>query len=339
VLHFVLDPAVRGVFVAHDVESDWVFMHAIDPASESVDDYDVGRCREIIDRAAGAELDAEILGVGTWWMSLQTAESMGDGRIFLAGDAAHRFPPTGGLGLNSGVQDIHGLMWRIAAVVAGRATTRFLDSNADERLPVARNNAHQSLTNAIKLVELSAALGTDVDPTSERMHASLADPALADRIAAAVELQREHFDLFGLQLGYIYAEGAVVPDGTPADPGSPSEYEPTARPGARLPHAWLDRVGGTSTLDLVPVDRPVLVSFGHHETWAAALDGAPVAHVRVGVDTPALDRWRTVCEVGDDGALLVRPDQHIAWRAGGAERSSELGLALDAVAGRATADK
>lgn len=334
VLHFVLDPTVRGVFVAHDVESEWVFMHAIDPVSESVDDYDDVRCRDVVDRAAGIDLGAEILGISTWWMSSQTAESMGQGRIFLAGDAAHRFPPTGGLGLNSGVQDVHGLMWRIAAVVDGRASKELLDSYATERLPVARNNAHQSLTNAIKLVELSAALGTDAEPTTERMHASLADPARADRIAAAVELQREHFDLFGLQLGYVYTEGALVPDGTSAHPGSPSEYEPTARPGARLPHAWLDEVGGTSTLDLVPVDRPVLVSFGHHEQWAAALDGAPVTHVRVGIDTPTLDRWRTVCEVGDDGALLVRPDQHVAWRAGGADQAGGLGRALDAVAGR-----
>ena len=201
-------------------------------------------------------------------MSAQTADSMGDGRIFLAGDAAHRFPPTGGLGLNCGVQDIHGLMWRLAATSSGRASAGLLDSYETERIPVAQNNAHQSLTNALKMVHLAAALGTDADPTSERLHASLADPSKADEIAAAVELQREHFDLFGLQLGYVYGEGALVPEEPPAEPGSPSTYEPTARPGARLPHAWLGEVGGESTLDLVPLDRPVLFSFGDHEAWA-----------------------------------------------------------------------
>lgn len=123
VLHFVLDPEAGGAFIAHDVESDWVFMHAIDPSIESVEDYSDERCREVIDNAAGTTLDAEILGKGTWWMSSQTADSMGRGRIFLAGDSAHRFPPTGGLGLNSGVQNIHGLMWRIGAIVAGRANS------------------------------------------------------------------------------------------------------------------------------------------------------------------------------------------------------------------------
>ncbi len=190
------------------------------------------------------------------------------------------------------------------------------------------------MTAARGTVELSTALGTDVEPTTERMHASLADPALADRIAAAVELQREHFDLLGLQLGYVYTEGALILDGTPAEPGSPSDYHPTARPGARVPLAWLDRVGGTSTLDLVPLDRSVLVSFGDHDRWAAALDGAPVAHVRVGVDTPALDAWREVCDVRSDGALLVRPDQHVAWRAPDAADAAHLGRALGAVSGR-----
>ena len=337
VLHFTLDPEAPGAFVAHNVESDWVFMHTIDSETESVDDYDDDRCVEVIEKAAGTELDAEILGKGTWWMSSQTAESMGRGRIFLAGDSAHRFPPTGGLGLNSGMQDIHGLMWRIGAIIAGRASEALLDSYEIERIPVAENNANQSLTNAIKLVELPLALGIDAEPTSERLHASLADPSKADQIAAAVELQREHFDLFGLQLGYIYGEGALVAEEPLSEPGSPSNYEPTARPGARMPHAWLDETGGHSTLDLVPIDRPVLFSFGDHDAWANALGTADVATVRVGVDTPALEAWRTVCDVADSGALLVRPDHHVAWRAHASTQLPGLAEALAVVAGRSVA--
>ncbi|MGA1076520.1 MAG: FAD-dependent monooxygenase, partial [Ilumatobacteraceae bacterium] len=338
VMHFTLDPEASGTFIAHDVESDWVFMHAIDPSAESIDDYDDDRCLGVIERAAGARIDAAIIGKGTWWMSSQTAESMRSGRIFLAGDAAHRFPPTGGLGLNSGVQDVHGLMWRIAAVVAGGASEALLDSYEVERLPVARNNADQSLSNAIKLVELPVALGLDADPTSRRLHESLADPSLVDRIASAVELQREHFDLFGLQLGYVYDDGAIVTDGTPPEQGSPSEYRPTARPGARLPHAWIDDVGGASTLDLVPIDRFVLFTFGAHGRWLDELDeasgGAAVTLVRVGVDTPEVDAWRHVCGVERDGALLVRPDQHVAWRARGVTDAALLGTALRIVTGR-----
>jgi len=334
VLHFVLDPEAGGAFIAHDVESDWVFMHAIDPDVESADDYDDARCLDIIERAAGTNLSAEILGTGAWWMSSQTAESMGEGRIFLAGDAAHRFPPTGGLGLNSGVQDIHGLMWRIAAVCKARASSDLLGSYGTERLPVARNNADQSLTNAVKMVYLAVALGTDTEPTAERLRASLADPSKADEIAAAVEMQREHFDLFGLQLGYVYDEGALVPEGPPADRGLPSEYVPTARPGARMPHAWLGDDHSCSTLDLVPLDRPVLLSFGDHEAWEDAIGVDEVAIVRIGVDTPALVSWREICEVDGTGALLVRPDHHVAWRARDSAQLPELAQALSVIAGR-----
>ena len=334
VLHFVLDPEAGGAFVCHDVESDWVFMHGIDPSVESVDDYDDERCLEVIERAAGTELDAKIIGRGAWWMSSQTVDSMGSGRTFLAGDAAHRFPPTGGLGLNSGIQDIHGLMWRIGAVASGRAAPDLLTSYATERVPVAQNNAHQSLTNAIKMLDLAVALGTDVEPTTARMHEALADPSNVDRIEAAVELQREHFDLFGLQLGYVYGDGALVSEEPAAEPGSPSEYTPTARPGARMPHAWLHEVGGSSTLDLVPLDRPVLFTFGDHDAWFEALDTAEVSTVKVGVDTPELDLWRRLCGVGETGALLVRPDQHVAWRGRSVEESADLAHALSTLTAR-----
>jgi len=334
VLHFTLDPEATGAFIAHDVESDWVFMHALDSETETIDDYDDDRCLAVVEKAAGARLEAHIVGKGIWWMSSQTAESMGRGRIFLAGDSAHRFPPTGGLGLNSGVQDIHGLMWRIGAIIGGRAADALLDSYEIERIPVAQNNAHQSLTNAIKMVELPIALGTDIEPTSARLQHSLSDPSKTDRIAAAVEAQREHFDLFGLQLGYIYGEGALVPEWPPSEPGSPSDYEPTARPGARMPHAWLDKTGGRSTLDLVPIDRPVLFSFGDHDMWRNALDNADVATTRVGIDMPTLETWRRMCEVGESGALLVRPDHHVAWRAHTSAQCAELARALGAVAGR-----
>jgi 2-polyprenyl-6-methoxyphenol hydroxylase-like FAD-dependent oxidoreductase len=333
VLHFVLDPEADGAFIAHDVDSDWVFMHGIDPAAESVDDYPDDRCRAVIDRAAGTELDAEILSRATWWMSAQTAESMRRGRILLAGDAAHRFPPTGGLGLNSGVQDIHGLMWRLGAITSGRASTSLLDSYATERLPVARSNANQSLTNAIKMVHLPKALGTDVDPTTGRLHASLADPSKAEEIAAAVEMQREHFDLFGLQLGYVYEEGALVAEEPPAAPVSPSVYEPMARPVPGCPTpGWARPVATRPSISYPSIGR--LFSFGHHDAWVDALGAAEVSTVRIGVDTPPLERWRTRCEIGDTGALLVRPDHHVACRARDVTQLPGLGHALDVVAGR-----
>lgn len=334
VLHFVLDPEAEGVFVAHDIDREWVFMQPMDQSTESVDDYDDERCLGVLRRSAGCDIDAEVLGRTTWWMSAQHADSMGEGRIFIAGDAAHRFPPTGGLGLNSGVADVHALLWRIAAIEAGWATPSVLDTYAAERLPVARVNAHESLTNAVKIAHLAEALGTDVEPTTQRMHASLADPAKADAIAEAVRIQSDHFDLLGLQIGYVYETGSLLADGEPPVPFDPHDYLPTAHPGARLPHAWLDERGGNSTLDLVERSAPTLFTFGRHDAWAEAVATWPhIVQVRVGVDTPGLDGWRDLCGVSATGALLVRPDQHVAWRAHGAEAIDQLEAAVAAVSG------
>lgn len=255
-------------------------------------------------------------------MSAQVARRMRERRIFLAGDAAHRFPPTGGLGLNTGVQDVHGLAWKLAAVEDGWASEALLDTYEVERLPVARHNAEQSLRNASKLRQLAEALGVSDDPSTSRMAATLADPAGRHRVEEAIANQAEHFDMLGLQLGYAYAQGALVPDGSPAPAlANPvREYRASSRPGARLPHAWIEQRGARlSSLDCVEAKGLTLLSQGAHELWAKGLEGiggVPVSHVCAGEDF--LDRdghWAEVCGLAAGGALLIRPDQHVAWRA------------------------
>jgi 2,4-dichlorophenol 6-monooxygenase len=242
-------------------------------------------------------------------MTLQVAERYRAERIFLVGDAAHRFPPTGGLGLNTGVQDAHNLAWKLAAVESGWAPPSLLDSYDTERRPVARENAEVSGRNAGRMLEVYQALGTSGDGTR-------------DRVRAAIANQAEHFDMLGLQLGFRYETGALVRDGSaaPIVENAVREYVPTGRPGARLPHAWTRSDGvRVSTLDLVHPDRFTLIAGAAGERWteaAATIASPPLGCLAIGADVPdAGGAWARQLGIEADGALLVRPDQHVAWRA------------------------
>lgn len=337
VLHFVLEPGADGVLVAHDLDRDWVFMLTFDPELESIDDYDTDRCEELIRNAIGAvDVDVSVVDVGSWHMSAQVAESMRDGHVFLIGDSAHRFPPTGGMGLNTGVGDVHGLVWRLCAVEDGWAPETLLDTYEAERRPIARLNCEQSTANAFKLALLFEALGIEEGSTAADLAEVLADPERREVIADAVAEQAPHFDMLGLQLGYVYERGALSRQGDPPAPlVDPSRFEPRAEVGARLPHDWTGP--GRSTLDLVATDALTLLSSADHDRWAAALEGTevPVAHVRLGVDVEVSAEWLSTCALHDGGALLVRPDHHVAWRADDlrAGADSQLKAALGEVLG------
>jgi 2,4-dichlorophenol 6-monooxygenase len=137
----------------------------------------------------------------------------------------------------------------------------------------------------------------------------VSDPDRAAGIAEAVAEQATHFDMLGLQLGFVYRPAADGVDTAGVPPQiDPRVFEPTAEVGARLPHCWLD--DSTSTLDVVAPDALTLISVGRHDEWATAAQQSGVTHVAIDHDA-----WRAQCQLGASGALLVRPDQHIAWRA------------------------
>jgi 2-polyprenyl-6-methoxyphenol hydroxylase-like FAD-dependent oxidoreductase len=250
------------------------------------------RCVEYVREALGApELPVEIENVQQWSACAEWAERFQDGRIFLAGDAAHNMPPTGGFGGNTGVADAHNLVWKLALVLDGSAGAGLLDTYDAERRPIGELTSEQAYTRYV--LRLDPELGKDdIQPF-------VPDPPI--------------------ELGHRYHSSAVIAEGD--DDGSLHEnpHEPSGRPGTRAPHVELD---DGSTLDLLGRDFVVL---SPSDAWCRAAEGASLAAHRI--ESPVFgDAYGT----GVEGAVLVRPDGFIAWRARGAQEDGkgELSSAL-----------
>jgi 2,4-dichlorophenol 6-monooxygenase len=335
ILYWTTAPGATGTLVAHSIDSTWVYMHPWDPDRESAADYTEDVCRAIVRRALGTDdYPFSIRTIRSWMMTAQIAERYRRGRALLVGDAAHRFPPSGGLGLNTGVQDAHNLAWKIAAVEAGWAAEALLDTYDVERRPVAEHNAEVSLENALRLGEVYQAVAAE-DAVADF------DAPVSDAVRTAIANQAEHFDMLGLQLGFTYRCGAILANGDAASTAAAPvrEYRPSAVPGARVPHAWVTRGGDRiSTLDLFSYDRFTVISGPAARGWQrAAVDGVPIEHVVIGLDVSDEDgHWMRLLGIDDDGAVLVRPDQHVAWRSrhGVADAAGALEHALATVLAR-----
>ena len=279
---YQLNGPVPGVLVPTGRDDRWVLGMQWDPRSESFADYTEERCIALIRAATGVpDLEVEVIARMPIEFVAQAADRVHIGRTFLIGDAAHRMPPFGGRGLNTAVADAFGLSWKLAWVLRGWADPALLDTYVEEREPVGRHN-------------LALA--------RERSQGGTPDGLTED-------------------LGYVY-RSAAIDAGDAVDEPAPSHLFPTvATPGARLPHATLRGPGGmVSTHDLIGQGLTLITGPGG-DAWLDAVTtvaaGTPfpmTAHV-VGADLDSIDG--TFCErfgLGSDGAVLVRPDGHIAWR-------------------------
>ena len=292
------------------------------------------------------DLHPDIIGIGHWTVEGVLVDRYRWGRALLAGDAAHRHPPTTGLGLNSAIQDAHNLAWKLAAVLKGEAHDSLLDSYEAERRPVAAFNIQWALMTFQNHQLTDAGIGLvrgNAELSQANFRRYFADDAEGRtrraRLAQIMEVQRMEWQAHDIELGYHYELGAVMPDGTPTPERDPlgQTYVPTTRPGHRLPHAWLERDGRKiSTLDLVRPGRFTLLTGRQGSAWADAAAtlahgaGLPVDIVEIH-DTAAVrdveGTWRCLRGVSSDGAILVRPDQHVAWRAMGRSDSARGQLA------------
>jgi putative polyketide hydroxylase len=324
-LYFVEQPDLRATFLTINGVDRWGFLvHSLSAYGFTPADFTPERCVELIRKSAGVpELEVKVLGVSAWEASAHVADRYRGGHIFLAGDAAHEMPPTGGFGLNTGVQDAHNLAWKLAAVLRGHGASALLDTYHDERQPLGCTITEQSFANSISMGRLARQTGTTI---------------------ARPEFLNEQ----GLIFGASYASAAVIPDGTPSPPvANPvTDYIPTARPGSRAPHVWLARQGERlSTIDLF-WPRFVLLAGRNGDSWRKAADAVArpaIDAFTVGgagelSDADADGSWQHAYDVGDEGAVLVRPDGYVAWRSRGAapDHAAILQAAIDRILGHAT---
>ncbi len=300
-----------------------------------------------------AESDAQVeadarraLGIGDhpmrihkitrWSVEAVLASKFKVGRVFLLGDAAHRHPPTGGLGLTSAIHDAQNLCWKLTAVLNGAASPALLETYEAERRPVDQRNCQRSLENAVNHFAIGGELGVSPENSPERNLELLRrvfseEPQDADLRATARRMMRAQsmeFSELNVEYGYAYESAAVVGDGTPAP--EPIDdvrvYEPSTRPGSPLPHAWIDDEDGNrrAIKDLVTPGRFLLIAGEDGEAWCeaarelAADAGIPLDALRIGhLDGDLYDSrlaWTRQRQIGRDGAVLVRPDRHVAWR-------------------------
>ena len=273
-LCWLLDPEVQGTIIVHDPHALSVYMRPLAVPYESIDDYDDARCERLLKAVFGHQ-PYKIRHKGIWQMTAQVADRFRDGSVFLAGDAIHRFPPTGGLGLNTGVGDVHNLVWKLAVALQDELESDeiadLLDSYELERRPVAQRNCDVSKRNNDKMIEVIRAVGLDpskarqlhkvmnstivsalpqalqdmvfaalVRPVRSILARAQADDAEGEeirrRVAQAIDNQQEHFSSLGLDLGYVYHQGCAVADNADETEGSEvSTYHETLGAGARLP--------------------------------------------------------------------------------------------------------
>ncbi|HJT05311.1 MAG TPA: FAD-dependent monooxygenase, partial [Stellaceae bacterium] len=266
-------------------------------------DYTTDDIKAGIRRAVGRDFAFEILSVLPWVRRELVAERFGDGRGFIAGDAAHMMSPTGGFGMNTGIGDAVDLCWKLAATLAGWGGAHLLDSYTRERQPVGARNVAEASGNLRRMLSVGAH-GDIADDTPQ-------GAATRAKVGPAfTEMMRHEWFTLGIHLGYRY-EGSPIcwPDGSAPPPDEARKYVPVARPGHRAPHAWL--ADGRSTLDLFGRGF-VLLGFDADAGEAAPLlqaaetRGVPLAFAALAEPQ--------VAALYERKFVLVRPDGHVAWR-------------------------
>jgi 2-polyprenyl-6-methoxyphenol hydroxylase-like FAD-dependent oxidoreductase len=308
---YVAVNAQRRAFMASiDGRSEFAF-HAAVREGENADAWTEADARRLFAQAVGADIPIDVLSCGTWTAGHSlVAQSFQRGNVFIAGDAAHLFTPTGGLGYNTGIEDAVNLGWKLAAVLRGGGGTKLLESYGIERKPLAeRNTAYaRRFADSVGLYAARPAL------EEEGAAGEKARGEAAAHLDAHVRLE---FNIPGVTFGGRYdGSPLIVGDGTQPPPDSANTYVPTACPGGRPPHAWLE--DGRSLFDTFHTEW-TLLALGPQPPDTRPFEDAASA---LGLDLCVVRHAaRSLSELYEAPLALVRPDQIVAWRGQDASRA------------------
>lgn len=318
IMQWIIDgDGVWGDIVSINGKDLWRFslMRVADGHIPSIDEM-AGHIR----RAVGQRVNFEIHSILPWQRRRVVAERFQDGRVLLAGDAVHQMSPTGGFGMNTGIQEAVDAAWKVAAMIEGWGGPKLIDSYDTERRPVAWAIVNEAARNYNQFAKLPQHAAIDEDTEdSEKLRLKVRD------VIHAEKFDRE-YDMEGVPLGYRF-EGSplIVGDGTLEPPFEVMTYTPTVRAGHRAPHAWLD--DGRSTLDLFGCGF-TLLQFGGGEGSNDIVNAAASRSVPLTVQE--IDDHAIAALYGN-ALVLVRPDGHVAWR--GDQAPVDAGRLIDTVIG------
>ncbi|MCT7660732.1 FAD-dependent monooxygenase [Mycobacterium deserti] len=284
--YWVIGAPIPGIFIAYDIDNTWVYLSFSAPEHLPTTEEVLDLLRSTIGKD---DLDLKVRHVIPWNLAGRVATRYRSDRIFLVGDACHSFPPAGGLGMNTGIQDAHNLAWKLAAVIHGWADRDLLDTYEAERRPVALRNAEQSLKNAEGIPAVSA----------------LSDQSSPAEVQAAVDGMFDNFNSLAMQIGFTYGNGPQQ--------SQVSVYQPSGRVGDRMPHAWIDTAdrGRISSLDLLDDQRFTLLTRSPHYRWKLINPRIPMIHVCVSERWHVPHEWLETMMLTRNRGVLVRPDGHI----------------------------
>ncbi|MFC5950715.1 FAD-dependent monooxygenase [Pseudonocardia lutea] len=289
-------PRLKGSFVQLDGKGLYL-CHARVPEGTAPEDLDED---EVLRAALGRDMELEKIQVVRWTPRRLVADKFVDGRIVLAGDAAHLWLPLGGFGMNTGIADAVGLGWRLAALLAGWGGPDLLDAYEVERTSVgeATSRAALKIDRDMATIARDPALHVD-DAEGARLRAEVG--------ARIAEVDRQQWHSQGVQFGARYADSpGIVADGVHA-PGAIDridQYRPSVAPGSRFPHAWLP--DGGSVFDRLGRDFTLVRSRGDATPFRAAAE-------RLGIPLTVLELDEPVVTEEPLGLVLVRPDLFVGW--------------------------